>query len=196
MSASEIGAPDIDITSWPRVTQILQATGISDFSKIRNADFYLERGQDVHMICESIDKGEPDYWSDGDLAGYAQSYINFKTETGFIPELIEHPVYHDLRKYKGTLDRIGRFPAFKQKALGDIKSGIVAGWTALQTAAYTATQAEPESFKRFGLSLSGTGKYKLTWFDNYRGDINYFFSLVATVHGRSIYGKAEDWEGK
>lgn len=187
--------PEIDITEWPRVTQILQATGISDFSKIRNAEFYLERGQDIHMICESIDKGEPDYWSDGDLAGYARSYINFKTETGFVPELIEHPVYQEARKYKGTLDRTGRFPKHKFKALLDIKSGIVADWTRLQTAAYLACLPDPENYDRYGLSLGPNGKYKLTApFDNFSSDRNYFYSLVATVHGRSIYGKAESLE--
>jgi hypothetical protein len=192
MSAIE----NLDITAWPRVTQILQATGISDFSKIKNSEFYLERGSDVHLICQDIDKGVPDWWSDTDLAGYAQSYINFKAETGFIPDLIEHPVYHDIRKYKGTLDRTGRFAAFKGPNVVDIKSGIVAEWTALQTAGYTGCLTEPETYRRWGLSLSKTGKYKLTEFKNYRSDINYFYSLVATVHGRSIYGKAEDWEGE
>lgn len=191
-----IETPALEITDWPRVTRILEATGISDFSKIRNADFYLQRGQDVHMICESIDKGEPDYWSGTDLEGYAQSYINFKTETGFVPQLIEHPVYHDIWKYKGTLDRTGRFAAFTGPNLVDIKSGIVAEWTALQTAAYTGCLLEPETFRRWGLSLSKAGKFKLTEFKNYRSDINYFYSLVAAVHGRSIYGKAEAWEGE
>lgn len=191
-----MSAPEISIESWPRVTQILQATGISDFSKIRNAEFYLERGQDVHLICADIDRGIPDYWSDSDLAGYAQAYLNFKAESGFVPDLIEHPVYNEIRKYRGTLDRTGRFPAFKGPNLLDIKSGIVADWTALQTAGYTATLPEPETFRRWGLSLAKTGKYKLTEFKNYRSDVNYFYSLVATVHGRSIYGKAESWEGE
>lgn len=191
-----MSAPEISVENWPRVTQILQATGISNFSKIRNAEFYLERGQDVHLICADIDRGIPDYWSGSDLEGYAKAYILFKQESGFVPDLIEHPVYNDLRKYKGTLDRTGHFPAFKNKAIGDIKSGIVCAWVALQTAAYNACLPEPETYKRFGLSLAKNGKYKLTWFENYRSDVNYFYSLVATVHGRSIYGKAESWEGE
>ncbi len=184
----------LDIESWPRVTQVLSTTGISDFSKIRNGDFYLQRGQDIHMICESIDKDEPDYWSDGDLAGYAAAYQLFKQETGFVPDLIEHPVYNDVRKYKGRLDRTGRFPSRKLKALGDIKSGFVADWVRLQTAAYAACIPDAESYERFGLSLAGNGKYKLSFFDNYIQDRNYFFALVSTVHGRSIYGKAESLE--
>lgn len=188
---------DLDITDWPRVTQVLSATGISDFSKIRNADFYLQRGQDIHLICESIDKGESDWWSDGDLAGYANAYQLFKKETGFIPELIEHPVFNEVRKYRGTLDRTGRFPNRKRKAIVDIKSGVVADWTRLQTIAYANCLPNPEEFERYGLSLAGNGKYKLTApFDNDLADRNYFFSLVNAVHGRSIYGKAESWEGE
>jgi hypothetical protein len=184
--------PGPDITQWPRVTKVLELTGISDFSKIRNAEFYLQRGGDIHMICESIDKGEPDYWSGSDLDGYAKAWIAFKAETLFVPDLIEHPVYHDLRRYKGTLDRTGKFPTAK-KVLIDIKSGICAEWVALQTAAYASCLPDPETYKRIGVSLSGNGKFKITEFNNYRQDSNTFFSLVATVYGRELYGKASDF---
>ena len=188
---------NLDISNWPRVTAILQATGVSDFSGIRNAAFYLERGQDVHMICESIDKGEPDYWSEDDLAGYAAAYQKFKVDTGFVPDLIEHPVYNEQRQYKGTLDRTGKFPNRKLKAIVDIKSGIVADWVRLQTAAYLACLPEPDSYERFGLALGKDGKYKLTApFDNFVADRNVFFSLVNTVHARTIYGKTESLEGE
>ncbi len=185
-----MSTPALDISAWPRVTAVLQATGITDFSKIPNGPFYLERGGDVHLLCEDIDRGNPDWWSDGDLAGYAAAYQLFKTETGFVPDLIEHPVYNEKRRYKGTLDRTGKFPSRKLKALGDIKSGFVADWVRLQTAAYLDCIPEPDSYERFGLSLSKTGKYKLTFFDNYIQDRNYFHSLVNAIHGRSIYGGA------
>jgi hypothetical protein len=184
--------PGPDITQWPRVTKVLELTGISDFSKIRNAEFYLQRGGDIHMICESIDKGEPDYWSGSDLDGYAKAWIAFKAETLFVPDLIEHPVYHDLRRYKGTLDRTGKFPTAK-KVLIDIKSGIVADWTALQTGAYAATFVDGDEYERYGVSLSATGKWKMTQFKDYRTDSNFFFSLVASLYAKEHYGKVVDY---
>lgn len=191
---SEFSAEEIKY--FPRVTAILSATGLSDFSQIRNSEFYLERGSDIHLICADIDRGVPDYWSDSDLSGYASAWIEFKKQTGFQPDLIEEPVVNDIRRFRGTLDRTGTFPHIKNKILLDIKSGVIAKWVALQTAAYASCLPEPESFRRFGIALAGNGKYKLTEFENYRSDSNYFFSLVATVHGRSIYGKAESWEGE
>src|SRR4026207_565083 len=71
---AETAPPPLDISSWPRVTRILEATGVADYSKIPNAEFYLSRGKDVHMICEDIDKGMPDYWTGGELAGYADAW--------------------------------------------------------------------------------------------------------------------------
>jgi hypothetical protein len=189
--------PKIDISAWPRVTAILEATGIADYSKIPNAEFYLQRGSDVHMVCESIDRGEPDYWTGTDLEGYANAWKKFKDEAKFQAELIEHPVYHENRRYKGTLDRTGRFGNFRDRVLLDLKSGIVADWVKLQTAAYAACLDQPEGIIRYGLQLKKDGNYKLSEpFKDYRSDSNYFFSLVSTVHGRTIYGKTEILEGE
>ena len=194
---AETAPPPLDISSWPRVTRILEATGVADYSKIPNAEFYLSRGKDVHMICEDIDKGMPDYWTGGELAGYADAWKRFKEETGFVCELIEYPAYHEVRRYKGTLDRTGRFANSKARILLDIKSGIVADWVRLQTAAYAACLEHPEAIVRHGLQLSKDGKFKLSEpFTDYRQDSNIFFSLVSTVHARTIYGKTEIMEGE
>lgn len=186
-----------DLNSWPRVTQILEATGIADYSRIPSSEIYLQRGADIHMMCESVDKGEPDYWTGTELEGYVRAYIRFKEETLFRPELIEHPVYNEVRRYRGTLDRLGKFGDGRDKVLIDIKSGIVAEWVRLQTAAYAACLDFPEKMLRYGLQLRRDGNYRLSEpFKDYRTDSNYFFSLVATIHGRSIYGKAEIMEGE
>lgn len=184
--------PPLAIADWPRVTYILEATGVVDYSRIPNAEFYLSRGSDVHMIAADIDSELPDYWSDGDLAGYAAAWVKFKQETGFKPELIEHPVYHEGRRYKGTLDRLGKFGAGRDRVLLDIKSGIVADWVKLQTAAYAACLEKPETILRYGLQLKKDGNYKLSEpFKDYRTDSQYFFCLVSTLHGRTLYGKTE-----
>ena len=179
-----------DIENWPRVTGILKATGIADFSKIPNIDYYLQRGTDVHMMAESVVKGEPDYWTGTDLEGYIVAWKSFLEDTRFRPKLIEHPVYHEQRRYKGTLDYTGHFGESSDLVLLDLKSGIVAEWVRLQTAAYAACLPDPHKIKRLGVQLKNNGKYVISpEYKDYRTDSNYFFSLVAAVHGRTIYGK-------
>lgn len=178
------------IATFPRVTSILEATGLSDFSKIPNGDFYKERGSDIHMICQSIDSGEPDYWTGSELEGYAQAWLSFRQDTQFSPLEIELPVYHEQRRYRGTLDRLGTFGTSPDRVLLDIKGGFVADWVRLQTAAYAACLPDPEKIHRCGVQLKKNGKYVVSpEFKDYRGDSNTFFCLVATVHARTNYGK-------
>lgn len=179
------------IADWPRVTWILQAAGIADFSKIPNGEFYMQRGQDVHLICADIDSGIPDYWTGGDLEGYAKAWIAFKEDTGFRPSMIETPVNHPQRRYRGTLDRVGTFGDSPDRVLLDIKAGIVAAWVPLQTAAYAACLDEPAKIKRCGVQLKSNGRYVVSpEYKDYRTDSNTFFCLVASVHARGLYGKA------
>jgi hypothetical protein len=179
------------VAAWPSVTWILAQTGIVDYSGIRNADYYLERGADVHLIAESISKGETEWWAEGELSGFGQAWKQFLADTGFKVEFSEYAVFHPVRRYRGTLDVVGHFPREKNtRTLIDIKSGIVADWTALQTAAYAACLPEPEKIRRIGLQLKANGSFRVTSeYLNYRIDSSYFFSLVNTVHGRSLYGK-------
>lgn len=182
--------PDTD--SWPSVTGILKATGIADFSRLPNAELYLQRGSDVHMVCDSIDKEEPDYWTGTELEGYANAWKKFRLETEWRTLFIEARVLNPQRRYRGTLDRLGFFGQNTTRVLLDIKSGIVADWVKLQTAGYAACLEEPQTIQRCGVQLKKTGDYVLSAaYPDYRQDSNYFFSLVATVHGRTIYGKTE-----
>lgn len=182
-------SPEI-IATWPRVTAILEAAGISDFSKIPDGDFYKQRGSDVHLICADIDSGIPDYWTGGDLEGYADAWKAFKQDTQFQPSMIEAPVFHPDRRYRGTLDRVGTFGDSTDRVLLDIKAGIVAGWVALQTAAYAACLPEPQKIRRCGVQLKKNGKYQTTGeYKDYRNDSNIFFCLVATINARTHYGR-------
>jgi hypothetical protein len=178
------------IATFPRVTWILETTGISDFAKIPNGDFYKQRGADVHMITADIDNGRPDYWTGGDLEGYAKAWIAFKQDTQFNPLLVESPVHHEQRQYRGTLDRVGTFGSSSDRILLDIKAGIVADWVPLQTAAYASCLPEPQKIKRCGVQLKKDGHYAVSpEYKDYRRDSNTFFCLVATVHARTVYGK-------
>lgn len=181
-----------DISTWPRVTRILEATGVADYSKVPNAEFYKQRGREVHLLCADIDAGVPDYWSGDELEGFAKAWISFKKETGFTPTLIETPVHHPVRQYRGTLDRVGYFSALQTQAriLLDIKSGIVADWVRLQTAAYAACLEKPEEIQRYGLQLKKDGTFRISEvFKDYRSDSNAFFSLVSCYHVRAQYGR-------
>ncbi len=178
------------IDTFPRVTWILETTGISDFSRIPNGDFYKQRGSEGHMVTADIDNGIPDYWTGSDLEGYAQAWMAFKEDTRFKPLLIESKVHHAQRRYRGTLDRIGVFGESPDRILLDLKMGIVADWVALQTAAYAACFPEPHKIKRAGVQLKKNGKYTISpEYKDYRNDSNTFFCLVATVHARTHYGR-------
>lgn len=178
------------IATFPRVTWILEATGISDFSKIPNGDFYKQRGTDVHMATVDVDTAIPDYWTGTDLEGYVNAWKAFKEDTQFHPLLIESQVHHEQRQYRGTLDRVGTFGDSIDRVLLDIKAGIVADWVPLQTAAYAACLPEPQKIKRCGVQLKKDGRYVVSpEYKDYRSDSNTFFCLVATVHARTHYGK-------
>jgi hypothetical protein len=193
----ESTAGPADLSTWPRVTFILEATGIADYSKIPNAEFYLQRGSDVHMAAADVDHEIPDYWTGTDLEGYVNAWIKFKEETKFKAELIEHSVFNETRRYRGTLDRVGKFGDGRDRVLIDIKSGIAAEWVRLQTAAYAACLDRPETILRYGLQLKKDGTYKLSEpYKDYRQDSNVFFCLVSTLHGRTLYGKTEIMEGE
>jgi hypothetical protein len=141
------------------------------------------------MVCGSILKGEVDYWTGSELEGYAIAFEAFLKDTSFKADQIELPVFNDQRRYRGTLDLLGRMESGK-RFLVDIKSGIVAAWVPLQTAAYAACLEDPESINRIGVQLSNTGRYRISQqYKDYRTDSNYFFALVSAVHGRTLYGK-------
>jgi hypothetical protein len=179
------------IEKFPRVTEILKATGIADFAQIPNIEYYLQRGTDVHQICADIAQGGiPDYWTGSELEGYAVGFQSFLADTRFKPQLIEHSVHHPLRRYRGTMDYLGTFGDDPTLVLPDLKSGIVAEWVKLQTAAYASCLPNPEKIRRMGLQLKKNGTYALSpEYKDYRTDSQYFFSLVAAVHGRTLYGK-------
>lgn len=182
----------MDSNSWPRVTQILAATGVADFSQIPNAEFYLQRGQDVHLACADINRGDvPDYWTGSEIEGFCVAWQSFLQETRFKPTHTEYSVVNPTHRYRGTLDDLGYFGDNTDRVLLDVKGGIVAEWVKLQTAAYAACLSDPHKIRRFGVQLSAKGKYAISpEYKDFRVDSQYFFALAATVHGRTLYGKA------
>ena len=160
------------MTEYLRVTQVLKSAGLlppMDFIE----PVYLEWGQAIHEVVEAYDLGTLKSCANvihpttGEKAeGSLEAWIKFRKDTGFVPSLIEHQLENVAYKVRGRVDRTGLFPDGKM-TLGDIKSGPVAPWTAIQTAAY-AWFFGPVKFRRWGLELKTNGTYKLTWFDNFR----------------------------
>lgn len=176
---SEIVFRESDHTYWlgseriPGVSDILDAHGlISLFAKNDQAAL---RGTYVHKACHLLAQRKLDWDSvDERLLGYVKAYDNFLTDTGFEPEELEQEHFHELLRYCGTPDAIGRHRSLG-RFLYDIKSGAPARYHALQTAAYGGFfQGQ---LKRATLFLSAEGRYNLR-FHNDRTDWNQFVSCL------------------
>lgn len=169
----------------PSVTQVLKECGIIDDR------FYTEeareRGKAVHLATQLLDEDDLDWDSlDPSLEGYVRAYERFKTESGFVPVLIEERVYNPVSMYAGTLDRTGYFSNIKNKTLIDIKSGAPEPWAAIQTAAYEHCLLQ--RFSRHALQLKPDGTYRLS--PQYRdpNDIKLFLSALSIVHWKRNHG--------
>lgn len=66
-----------------------------------------DRGTAVHLATEQLDKTGTAEISD-DYAPYLEAYAAFRREHEVEWELIEHPDYHPVHGYAGTIDRYGK----------------------------------------------------------------------------------------
>lgn len=176
----------LDGMELPSVTHILDDV----FDEYRSIDAETlrraqERGTAVHRACELYDKDQLDFSSlDPTIAPYLEAYINFLSETGFSPQVIEQSVNSQKYGYAGTLDRIGTPKRSKHRWQVDIKTSVVLGKTVgPQTAAYDQAAREcglistKEKVSRFALQLRDDGKYRLTPFDS-ASDFSIFLSAL------------------
>lgn len=165
----------IDEVEVPSVTQVLVESGMIDTA------FYDEegkkRGSAVHQACHYLDEDDLDLETlSPELRPYVDAYVSFKDETGFVPTLIEHQVYDRIYGFAGTLDRTGTMKG--KNVLLDIKTGSVAPFAAIQTAAYQVTLGGHNH--RFALQLKPDGTFKLLEFDDIN-DESVFLSALAVV---------------
>lgn len=172
----------LDGMGVPSVTQILRAMGLIDFSGV--PDYYLlaarDRGSKVHRMLHYYDDGDLDEGGlDPALAPYLTAYRRFRADSGFTPDLIEHPVYSETWKYAGTLDRTGQMNG--RPTLIDFKSGGLDKWVALQTAAYA--DCLEGCYVRCGLQLRRDGTYRLHQFSDHK-DRQIWMAAVALYHWR------------
>lgn len=97
----------------PSTTQVIKDAGLISWAGI--PAMVLERkrqlGTLVHQVTQLLDQGEnlEDYAIPQEVVPYLNGYINFKNDTGFVPEIIECRMIADLRGmlYGMTPDRTG-----------------------------------------------------------------------------------------
>jgi len=158
------------------VTQALKIVGVIDDT------WYSEegraRGEAVHLACHFLDLDMLDWKSlDPQIVPYVQAYQKFLNESGFIPGLIEQPVYNHAFFYAGILDRTGILNG--ENVLIDIKSGDPEPWADLQTAGYARCLLQHH--RRFTLRLYPNGTYKLVERKN-PNDVQVFLAAVAVAN--------------
>src|SRR5262245_58245218 len=100
----------------PSVTQVLRSTGVStDFDEIAgisdrhaaNLEIRRALGVAAHMDCHAYDDGELD-WSTVDprVKPYVMAWVEFRENTGLLPQVRERRVFHPGYFVCGTLDGI------------------------------------------------------------------------------------------
>lgn len=169
----------------PSVTQVLERTGLVDYSFLPPAtrDMALARGRAVHEAIALDLEGDLDESSlegqDGSIAGYIEAARSARRDLGIIgqPELFEHRAHHPAYLYAGTCDLI------HGDLLIDWKTNKAEWWVRLQTAAYAALHPEPGRFRRIAVELHNDGTYRLLTFaaSNYRRDFADFAAALRVL---------------
>lgn len=164
-----------------RVTALLKARGLIDFSSIpgNDRDFYLERGTQNHLMWQMVEEGKADGFDfDHRVEAYRAAHARFLRETGFcaLPGGIEMRVsatWEDLglpgirggEEYAGiagTLDRLGIIQ--NRMVLIDYKSGSIPSSCAIQTAIYLLCIHGYKfgEVERYGVGIRHNGTYRMS----------------------------------
>ncbi len=158
---------------WPSVTQILKDMGFINATWF--TEHSRERGSLAHLIikwhCEDvldIETVDPVLWP------YLDAWDSFVTDTGFVSDAVEVPLYNANYRFAGTPDQIGKL--YAAPSVIDYKTGAMTPATGLQLAGYELLTGR--CLKRYGLQLTDKGKYKLTPFKD-RNDRQVFLAALA-----------------
>lgn len=161
----------------PGISEILKSVGMVDDRWF--TEYSRDRGTGAHLACQFYDEGDLDESSvDPAIRPYLEAWKKFRTESGFIPELIEKKLYHSGYCYAGTEDRYGLFNASRDVV--EIKTGMISAVTGLQLAAQELLLRDNgfEVHRRFAVQIKADGKYKLTEYTD-PWDKNVFISCVS-----------------
>lgn len=183
------------------VTQVLRDSGLVELGQggtgISSGVLAHKRelGRAVHAATHYFDEGDLDFATVGaEAMPYVEAYIRMRHETGFLPLLIEHRVYHPTFGYCGTVDRIGTIDRYPFGVLLDLKTGDPEHvCTNLQLAGYldayraapdgrvrTPGGAIPPQFERWAVQLRADATYRLTRYTDHR-DVLVFRAALTLV---------------
>lgn len=177
------------------VSEILQLAGIVQLGHIpqANLDNAADRGTDVHLACEDLDKGRPDWWSNDPLVvPHVKAYQCWKTAVDFQPDLIEAIVASPIHEFAGTIDRTGTIRGEKGKRINvivDLKSGVTFyPWVRLQLAGYAVLLLDPTKWVRIALQLKADGTFDLKQYEDSYRDVMTFMSALTVAKWKIANG--------
>lgn len=154
-----------DHTYWkdgrrvPGVTECLKSVGLMPGMEFVSDEAVLY-GTRVHRMIHFFNKGTLDLDTvTPDIAPALDAWRDFIRATGFVATSWERIVFDGILWVAGQYDIGGHFPD-GTAGYGDIKSGQVKPWTALQVAGYARCSGHPYA-RRFGLSVaSGAPRFQ------------------------------------
>jgi hypothetical protein len=161
----------------PSVTQVIKSAGLVDDRWFNEAA--RDRGRIVAIAIELHSKDNLAYVPDG-YQGYVDAWEKFRDETGFVPHVVEQPVYHVSYGYAGTPDAVGKMA--ERDAIIDVKTGCDSPHYSLQTAGYGGMfRVGSRGYDRYCVFLNDNGKYKIRQHTDPR-DWDVFLAALKIVH--------------
>lgn len=171
----------------PSITQILQAQGLI------NTDYFTlegrERGRLVHLACQFYDEGCLDWKTvDPRIVGYVRAWEKFRRESHFNPDASEVPLYSETLLFAGIPDRWTRL--YEKRQIVEIKTGVIAPWVALQTAAQDLLINDSRYSERMAVQLKPDGNYTTKQFAKHIQDRQWFLAELRCYKLRQDRGVA------
>lgn len=174
----------------PNVTSVIEAT-LDQFAVVPQdrLDYARELGTAVHEATALYDADDLDIDSlDLAILPYLEAWIQFRSDTGFVPYDIEQRLFHPRHFYAGTLDRTGTL--FGKNSLIDIKSGVITPAVGAQTAAYMEARnyrTKDKLTARWVVQLKNDATYRLEQLKG-KEDFSVFLSLLCINQWRIKHG--------
>ncbi len=172
------------------VTQILEKVGIIDYQHLPNSirTIALERGSAVHAACHYADEGDLVEDRLGELLPYVNAWRRFRSDTQFVPDLIEHRAFNESYGFAGTLDRRGASPNWKLPVIIDLKTNEAPRWTGYQLAAYASFFPSPRAYMRLAVELHKNETYRVDEYHpkDWHSDFAVFASALCVVRARDL----------
>jgi hypothetical protein len=180
----------------PSVTRVLDHAGLVSYDMVKRE--ILERkstiGTLVHLATHYYDNGDLDWSSlDDHTKGRTEAWANFRSDTGFVPRLVEERCIASVNGmvFGLTVDREGLMRG--REAVIEIKNAATAeAWWAIQLAGYALGVPDPDGKnsspralfarrRRMAVQLFPDGKYKKHDFLDCQ-DAEIFISTLHIAH--------------